>query len=111
MAPELPGAEETIKYLTSAGVRVAAGHTNATYDELIRGVDWGVSSIAHAGNAIRMIHQREPGVLGAMLLEDVYKRQILARDLGAWDDFLPSYSCPKTTVWYAATRRRWDTKA
>ncbi len=70
LAPELPGAEETIKYLTSAGVRVAAGHTNATYDELIRGVDWGVSSIAHAGNAIRMIHQREPGVLGAMLLED-----------------------------------------
>lgn len=69
MAPELEGSETVIKYLNSVQVRVAAGHTNATSQELKRAIDWGVKTICHSGNAISMIHQRAVGVLGGLILD------------------------------------------
>lgn len=74
LAPELPGAEEAIKTYLKAGVQVAAGHTDASSAQMKQAVDWGVRSVSHAGNAMSMIHQRDVGVLGQLMLQ----REVMA---------------------------------
>lgn len=69
LAPELPGAQGVIEELLAAGVTVAVGHSDATYDEAIRAFDWGVTHAIHTFNGMRRFHHREPGVLGAVLTD------------------------------------------
>lgn len=69
VAPEMPGAVELIKHIVSKGVRVSAGHTDATYDEMMRAIDAGVTRMTHTFNACRAFNHREPGVLGAALTD------------------------------------------
>lgn len=70
IAPELPGAHEVINYLISEGIVVAAGHTNATYEEAIEAFDMGVNHITHCCNAMPSIHHRSPGITTAALEDD-----------------------------------------
>ena len=70
LAPELPNAEETIKYIVGCGTTVTMGHTNATYDEAQKGVEWGVSRATHTFNAMSPLNHREPGVVGSALTND-----------------------------------------
>ena len=70
LAPELPNAEETIKYIVDCGTTVTMGHTNATYDEAQKGVEWGVSRATHTFNAMSPLNHREPGVVGSALTND-----------------------------------------
>ena len=70
LAPELPNAEETIKYIVSCGTTVTMGHTNATYDEAQKGVEWGVTRSTHTFNAMSPLNHREPGVVGSALTND-----------------------------------------
>jgi N-acetylglucosamine-6-phosphate deacetylase len=66
LAPERapPGA---IRELTRRGIIVAAGHTNATYDETRSGLDEGVSGFTHLYNAMTQLGSRAPGAVGAAL--------------------------------------------
>lgn len=70
IAPELSGALEAVAFLRRCGVRVAIGHTDATYAEVERAVAAGASHAAHTFNAMRGLHHREPGAVGAVLLDD-----------------------------------------
>ena len=56
-----------IRALSDAGVIVSAGHTNATYDELMPALDAGVRSFTHLFNAMSQLGNREPGAVGAAL--------------------------------------------
>ena len=67
VAPELPGALEVIERAAAAGVRVALGHSDATYDEAAAGVRAGARHITHCFNAMSGLHHREPGLVGAAL--------------------------------------------
>ncbi|CEK13931.1 N-acetylglucosamine-6-phosphate deacetylase [Chthonomonas calidirosea] len=67
LAPELPGAEQMMSILATAGVIVSIGHTNATYAEVDRAIGFGARHVTHCGNAMRGMESREPGVLGAAL--------------------------------------------
>ncbi|MBP5244971.1 MAG: N-acetylglucosamine-6-phosphate deacetylase [Clostridia bacterium] len=70
IAPELEGATEVIKEAVKKGVKVSAGHSDATYEETLRAIDAGVSRITHSFNAIRALSHREPGIMGAALTDD-----------------------------------------
>jgi N-acetylglucosamine-6-phosphate deacetylase len=70
LAPELPGSAEVIRLLTDQGIVVSAGHSGATYEELERAVEQGVSHITHCYNAMRAFHHREPGIMASTLLDD-----------------------------------------
>lgn len=70
LAPELPNAEETIKYIVECGTTVTMGHTDATYDEAQKGVEWGVSRATHTFNAMSALNHRNPGVVGSALTND-----------------------------------------
>jgi N-acetylglucosamine-6-phosphate deacetylase len=67
LAPELPGALELVRSLVDAGVVASIGHSDATYDQARAAVWSGAHAATHAFNAMRPLHHREPGVLGAVL--------------------------------------------
>lgn len=70
LAPELEGAPEVINHLKSQGITVAAGHSMATYAEMKKGVDAGISLATHLYNGMRDFSHREPGIVGAVLTDD-----------------------------------------
>jgi N-acetylglucosamine-6-phosphate deacetylase len=67
LAPELHGGLDAVRRLTSAGVVVAIGHTDATYDITRAALDAGASVGTHLFNAMRGVHHREPGPVVALL--------------------------------------------
>ena len=67
LAPELPGGLDAVRRLTAAGVVVAIGHTDATYDDARAALDAGASVGTHLFNAMRGLHHREPGPVAALL--------------------------------------------
>jgi N-acetylglucosamine-6-phosphate deacetylase len=78
IAPELPGAAETIRYARSLGVRSSLGHSNATYQEAQSGISAGADHATHTFNAMRALDHREPGILGAVLENDDLTADIIA---------------------------------
>lgn len=64
LAPELEGAEELIKYVTSKGVICSAGHTKATYEEMMQAISSGITHTTHLYNGMLSFNHREPGVVG-----------------------------------------------
>ncbi|HNM83098.1 MAG TPA: N-acetylglucosamine-6-phosphate deacetylase [Mycobacterium sp.] len=69
LAPERDGALAAIPRLVDAGVVVAVGHTEASYEQTRAAIDAGATVGTHLFNAMRPIHHREPGPVIA-LLED-----------------------------------------
>ena len=67
IAPELPGALEVISELAAAGVTVAVGHTEATFEQTRDAFDAGARMLTHAFNAMPGIHYRAPGPVLAAL--------------------------------------------
>lgn len=66
LAPEHAAAGQ-IKQLVESGIFVAAGHTNAHYEDVMAAIDEGLSGFTHLYNAMRPQSGREPGVVGAAL--------------------------------------------
>lgn len=77
LAPELPGALQFIKSLRKMDVIVSIGHTNATYEETLLAIAAGCSQATHIFNAMRGLHQREPGAVGAVLLSDIVRAELI----------------------------------
>ncbi|MET1159813.1 MAG: N-acetylglucosamine-6-phosphate deacetylase [Thermoprotei archaeon] len=67
IAPELRNAIEFIEYVVAKDVVVQIGHTNATYEEALRGIAAGASKATHLYNGMRGIHHRDPGVVIALM--------------------------------------------
>ncbi|RYB92650.1 N-acetylglucosamine-6-phosphate deacetylase [Nocardioides glacieisoli] len=67
IAPELPGGIDAVRRLVDAGVLAAIGHTDATYDEARAALDAGARLGTHLFNAMRPLHHRDPGPVGALL--------------------------------------------
>ncbi len=67
LAPELPGGIDAVRRLVDAGVLAAIGHTDATYDEARAALDAGARLGTHLFNAMRPLHHRDPGPVGALL--------------------------------------------
>lgn len=72
MAPEMDGGCEAIKEITeNSKVVVSVGHTDATFEETLKGIEAGATHITHLFNAQTPLHHRNPGVVGAALQENV----------------------------------------
>ena len=66
LAPEMTK-PQIIQKLASAGVIVSAGHTNATYAEVVTALQHGLTGFTHLFNAMSQLAGRKPGVVGAAL--------------------------------------------
>lgn len=56
-----------IAALVAAGVRVSAGHSEATHAQAVAAFDAGLTGVTHLFNAMPAMRQREPGLVGAAL--------------------------------------------
>jgi N-acetylglucosamine-6-phosphate deacetylase len=78
LAPELPGADDAIGRLRDAGVVVALGHTNATYEQTQHAIALGATVGTHLFNAMPPLHHREPGPVLALLRNPRVTVEIIA---------------------------------
>ncbi len=81
IAPELPGAEETIAHAAKLGVRVSLGHSDADAHAARRGVLAGAVTATHTFNAMRRFDHRDPGLLGEVLTNDNLFAEIISDGL------------------------------
>ena len=72
LSPELPGVLDMIPELRKLGITVGIGHSGATYDQAMEAVSLGATVGTHVGNAMRLVHQHEPAIFGAVMESDVY---------------------------------------
>jgi N-acetylglucosamine-6-phosphate deacetylase len=78
IAPELLGAMPCIKAAHDAGVVVAMGHTDATYEQARAGIAHGVRHTVHCYNAMRPFSHRDSGVIGAVLTSSEVTAELIA---------------------------------
>ena len=67
LAPERDGVAAYIAGCAERGVVAALGHSAATYDEALAGVETGGSVFVHTFNGMPEFTHREPGIVGAAL--------------------------------------------
>jgi N-acetylglucosamine-6-phosphate deacetylase len=78
IAPELPGAAETITEARQLNVHSSIGHSDATYSQALQGIKAGADHATHTFNAMRPLDHREPGILGAVLSDDRLTADLIA---------------------------------
>jgi N-acetylglucosamine-6-phosphate deacetylase len=78
LAPELDPSGEVIAYLRDRGILVSLGHSQATAAQAKQAFDQGATLVTHAFNAMPSLHHREPGLLGAALVEPGVRCGVIA---------------------------------
>lgn len=78
LAPELPGSLQVIRELRKKGVFVSAGHSNATFDQMKAAIEAGIGLATHLFNAMPGFHHRNPGIIGAALIEPSLSYSLIA---------------------------------
>ena len=67
LAPEYAENHWLITTCRDQGITTSAAHTDATYDDIETAVKLGLKQSTHTFNAMRGLHHREPGTVGAVL--------------------------------------------
>src|SRR5271165_5755150 len=78
IAPELLGAMPCIDAARKAGMVVAVGHTDATYEQTRAAIAHGVRHAVHVYNAMRPFSHRDSGVIGAVLTSPEVTAELIA---------------------------------
>ena len=79
VAPEVDGALECIEKVSAeTKVLISMGHTNATYEESVKGIEKGVRHTTHLFNAMTALSHRSPGVVGAALADEKTSVELIA---------------------------------
>jgi N-acetylglucosamine-6-phosphate deacetylase len=78
VAPEMDPGHELIRAAAGKGIVVSLGHSDATEKQARAAVDAGATQATHTFNAMRPLHQREPGVLGVVLTDDRVYAEVIA---------------------------------
>ena len=77
VAPEVCD-DKFIRFLTDNGIVVAAGHSNADFNEATEGFNRGIRTTTHLFNAMSSLHHREPGLPGALFESESAYSSIIA---------------------------------
>jgi N-acetylglucosamine-6-phosphate deacetylase len=68
LAPELDLKGEVIPFIRSLGITVSLGHSQATAAQAQNAFELGATMVTHAFNVMPPLHHREPGLLGAAIV-------------------------------------------
>jgi N-acetylglucosamine-6-phosphate deacetylase len=69
VAPELKRMRELALLARKENIVLLAGHTDATYENIMEGMQCGIFHSTHFFNAMSRLHQRNPGTVGAILIQ------------------------------------------
>lgn len=127
VAPELPGAEAMIEHACFRGLVVALAHSDATYEQAIRGIDAGATLATHTFNAMRPFHHRDPGIIAAVLADPRVTCEVIcdgqhvhpgavalavaasgSGGIAAISDASPFACCPPGEYRWRGIELRWD---
>ena len=72
VSPEVKGVPEAIKGMTDLGMKVAIGHSGADYETSWKCINEGAVAATHTFNAMKLLHQHFPAIMGAALESDIY---------------------------------------
>jgi N-acetylglucosamine-6-phosphate deacetylase len=78
VAPELKGMRELALYALSQNIVLQAGHTDASYENMVEGMQAGILHSTHFFNAMSRLHHRDPGAVGAILIHPELSCEIIA---------------------------------
>jgi N-acetylglucosamine-6-phosphate deacetylase len=78
LAPEIFGAMPCIDAARKAGLVVALGHTDATYEQARAAIARGARHAVHVYNAMRPFSHRDTGVIGAVLTSPDITAELIA---------------------------------
>ena len=78
LAPELLGAVPCMDAARNAGLVVAMGHTDATYEQARAAIARGARHAVHVYNAMRPFSHRDTGVIGAVLTAPEVTAELIA---------------------------------
>ncbi len=72
ISPEVEGIVEDIPAMKKLGITVAIGHSGADYDTSWDAINHGAECCTHTFNAMKLLHQHFPAIMGAALESDIY---------------------------------------
>jgi N-acetylglucosamine-6-phosphate deacetylase len=78
LAPELEGAARFVRFLGGRGIIASAGHSAATIEQAEAAIRTGIRHGTHLFNAMTGLFHRDPGLAGALLLDDRVSVELIA---------------------------------
>ena len=78
VAPELKHMHELALRAMARGVILLAGHTDASYENMIEGMQCGILHSTHFFNAMSRLHHRNPGAVGAIMINPEMCCEVIA---------------------------------
>lgn len=78
VAPEMPGNLEIIKELRKHNAIPSFAHSDATYEEALKGIEAGICHVTHIFNAMPPLQHRTPGPLAAVFEDRNISAQIIS---------------------------------
>lgn len=88
IAPDVEGAIEVIRKAAEIGITSSAAHTSATAAQIFEAKKAGLKHLTHFCNAMTPVHHREIGVVGAGLLDDFLKIEVICDTIHLCPDML-----------------------
>ncbi|GMO68183.1 MAG: N-acetylglucosamine-6-phosphate deacetylase [Treponemataceae bacterium] len=78
VAPEIKHMRDLALSAIKKGIVLQAGHTNALYINMEEGMQAGILHSTHLFNAMSQMHHRDPGAVGAVLIQSQMSCEIIA---------------------------------
>ncbi len=88
IAPDIEGALDVISKAAAIGITSSAAHTSSTAARIFEAKAAGLKHLTHFCNAMTPVHHREIGVVGAGLLDDFLKLELICDTIHLCPDML-----------------------
>jgi len=72
ISPEVEGIADDIPKMKELGITVAIGHSGADYETSWKAINNGAECCTHTFNAMKLLHQHFPAIMGAALESDIF---------------------------------------
>ena len=86
VAPEVKNLNALVKFAKKHKILLQAGHTSATYAEMLKGYKLGIKHATHLYNAMSGLHHRDLGAVGTIFYLKDFSTEIIADGV---------HSCPQ----------------
>jgi len=88
VAIEMPNGVEFVAAMKDAGIATSAAHTAATFEDFSKAKAAGLNHLTHFCNQMTPLHHREIGMVGAGLVDDEIKIELISDKIHLCPDML-----------------------